>query len=128
MSSLSYVYCEILVGLTLICSGIIWVINRNIREKVINGMRDFMYSAGIRDQIDFCLNEKVNRDDLLMDVYQRGNLAFGESYMKGDWDSPDLFELFKKILKQKSYSKYKYGSYSSNFFSRQTTSQEMINK
>lgn len=118
-----------LIILTMIIS-VIYVFYKNLRHQILNGIYQFFVEAGIQDQIDFRVNEGTNKEDFLLDVYQRGNLALGEGYMHGKWDCPNLYQFFKKILRHPLYELYKYGNPIKKlikyFIYSQTSSLDMI--
>lgn len=110
---------------------VLYIIYYKIKNKIINEMEDFLKKVGIIENKDIIFN--TDKKKLLYDVFKGGNLAFGESYMKGNWDSPDIFNLFVKILENRSYNKYEYGSelfknMTKNLSYGQTSGLEMVNK
>lgn len=115
--------------------------------KIIKKMEQFLTKSKIIDYDDIIFN--TNKNSLLLDVYNRGNLALGESYMAGLWSIPihsrliktkdnqnnygvGLYRLFRKIMRNKNHVELQHGNslvkkIMGPFISNQTSGLEMIN-
>ena len=118
----------IIIMIIIIIIYFLWIYLQN---RIINEIENFMKENDIIEGKDITFN--TDKKKYLMDVSSRGNLAFGEGYMYGLWTSDDLYILFCKILKNKSYSKYGNGNLLLKKLLRiivpkQTDSLNMINK
>lgn len=76
---------------------------------------------------------KFNTDPrkLYLDIYNRGNLALGEAYMLGLWETPDLYAFITKIAKSSRHHKYGKNilrKIMNPFIINQTSSIDMINR
>jgi len=100
------------------------------KNKIVEKMQQMMDDGDIKENRDMFFS--TNKNDLFLDVYKRGNLALGEAYMNNMWDTPNLYNLFRRIIQTKKYVKFENGN---NFFKKifnpliqgQTSSLDMIN-
>lgn len=117
----------IIVIIILIIISCIYFVYNQAQYKIVSTVERFMEDSNIQENTDIFYNNDKNK--ILLDVANRGNLALGEHYMQGNWHSPDLFNLFVKIINNKK----NYGGNGSNYFkyftglANQTNSEEMIN-
>ena len=93
-------------------------------------MEKFMADSGIKVNRDIIFN--CDKNKLLLDIYNRGNLALGEAYMASLWKTPDLYQFFRKIMSNKNHAQLEYGNgfmkkIVSPFIQNQTTGLAMIN-
>ncbi|CAB0151598.1 Cyclopropane-fatty-acyl-phospholipid synthase [Pseudidiomarina piscicola] len=62
-------------------------------------LAELLESAGISINGSRPWDMQLHQEQLLNDVLTRGNLALGEGYMRGDWDSERLDEFFYRVLR-----------------------------
>jgi cyclopropane-fatty-acyl-phospholipid synthase len=72
-----------------------------------------------------CWDIQLNAPGVIDSALSRGNLGFGESYMKGDWDADRLDELFYRLMRARLGQRIKptqlmYHSLLSRLLNRQT--------
>ena len=74
---------------------------------VKNKYNKILKEAGI-DEKEF----QAHKDSVYRRIFWNGSLGFGESYMDGDWDSCDVYELLCKIL---NYSRNNHVEFKNGF-------------
>ena len=109
---------------------VLYLLFKYSQRKIIEGMEQFMEESGIVENRDIIFN--TNKENLLLDVYNRGNLALGEAYMGDMWHTPNLYIFFRKIMCNKKHNQYEYGNglikkIMNPFIKNQTSGLEMIN-
>lgn len=62
-------------------------------------LRELAEEAGIRVNGDAPWDIQIHDEDVYRRILSKGSLGFGESYMDGQWDCPQLDELFCRLLK-----------------------------
>lgn len=79
-----------------------------IKNKLVNSIEQFLANSNIVEGKDIVFHQP--KEKIFFDVFLRGNLALGESYMQGLWETDDLFNFFVKILNNSSRKYCEYGS------------------
>jgi cyclopropane-fatty-acyl-phospholipid synthase len=110
---------------------VIYFIYVKVQDTIVSKMETFMKENNIIEGQDIIF--KGDKRKLLLDIYVNGNLALGDAYISGLWDSKDLFVLLTKILECKEYDQKDFGqnvlkTIMKPFVSNQTTADELINK
>lgn len=115
--------------------AIYYLVKRYIEDKIIYGMEMLMNNCDVHEGRDIVF--RTPKRDLFLDVYRRGSLALGESYMAGNWYCPggtySLYHLFRKMLASEDHKKYIQGNsfvrkIVSSVISHQTSGLDMINQ
>lgn len=107
-----------------------YLVKKKVQKYIIEQIEICMNNNDIKEGRD--IHFKSDKNKLLLELFSGGSLALGESYMKGQWTSPDLFNFFIKILKTNRFKKFENGKNIVKFFIktnvRQSDGLEMVNK